>query len=80
MPCWDIYTPNILNKSKKIIISSEEFYSLVLCFVEETNMKDSATKMGISASTFCRLKKNASKKITTALLNGFEIVLDKNCK
>ena len=81
------FKPAWIPKSKleKIELQASELEALRLSNLENFSQKIAAEKMWVSAPTFNRLLKSASKKITDALVNGKWIRIYKkdwtwNCK
>jgi len=58
------------DKLEKVELSAEELEALRLFNLENLNQQQASEKMQISPSTFNRLVKSATKKITDALVNG----------
>lgn len=73
------------NNLEKVELKAPELESLRLSNLEELSQLDASEKMWVSASTFNRLLKSATKKITDALVNWKWIKIYKtdgthNCK
>ena len=58
------------SKLERVELQAAELEALRLFNLEELNQEESSKKMQVSASTFNRLVKSATKKITDALVNG----------
>ncbi len=69
----------------RVELSAWELEALRLFNIEEINQEEAGKKMNVSPSTFNRMIKSATKKITDALVNGKWIRIYKtdgthNCK
>ncbi len=72
-------------KLKRVELAAAELEALRLFNLEELNQEEASKKMQVSASTFNRLIKSATKKITDALVNWKAVRIYKtdwthNCK
>ncbi len=81
------FKPDVVLKKEleRVELSAWELEALRLFNLKELNQEESSKKMEVSASTFNRLIKSATKKITDALVNGKWIRIYKtdwthNCK
>ena len=84
---YTCFKPAWVPKSKleRVELQAAELEALRLFNLEELNQEKWSQKMQVSASTFNRLVKSATKKITDALVNGKWIRIYKtdgshNCK
>ena len=73
------------NQLEKVELQAAELEALRLSNLDELSQLEASKRMWVSASTFNRLLKSASKKITDALVNGKWIRIYKtdgshNCK
>lgn len=66
-----------LKSLKEIEITHEEWEALRLKNVENFNQKQAAEKMETSQSTFQRILTSAYKKMSTALIKGMAIKIQK---
>jgi len=71
-PEWKLFTP-IGDKTlevEELILNHDEIESIRLKDLECLDQKQASEKMNISQPTFCRLVKEARKKVAKALING----------
>ncbi|MFT6926586.1 MAG: putative DNA-binding protein (UPF0251 family) [Psychromonas sp.] len=76
---FSLFKPNGIPASElvKIQIEADEFEALRLVDSEGFSQQDGAQQMGVSRQTFANILKNSRRKISTALLNGYALVLPK---
>jgi predicted DNA-binding protein (UPF0251 family) len=65
-----------LSKTKILTISADELEALKLKNIENLHQVAIAEKMSVSQSTLARTLKQANKKLTLALVNGWSIKLN----
>lgn len=61
---------------KKVALSAEELEVLSLVDVQGLSQTDAANKLGVHQSTVARILARAQKKVATALVRGYALVLN----
>ena len=86
-PEYNCFKPAWIPRSKleKVELSASELEALRLFNLEWLNQEEASEKMDVSASTFNRMIKSSTKKITDALVNWkwiriYKIDWSHNCK
>lgn len=62
---------------EEITLSSEEFEALRLKYTECMEQIEAAKAMEVSQSTFARILNRANQKVTTALVKGYALNIEK---
>jgi len=77
-PSFKKFIPSPNNKSGSIELNSDEIEAIFLMDYQGLYQEDAAKKMDISRPTLSRIIKNARKKISTALISGYELEIIDN--
>lgn len=72
-PLCKHFEPTCSNSSGIVKLLHEEVESIYLMDIAEMYQEEAALKMGVSRPTFTRILKNARKKVSSAIISGYEI-------
>lgn len=77
-PHFKKFTPAPDKKLGQIELNSDEVEAIFLMDYQNLYQEDAAKKMNVSRPTLSRIIKNARKKIATAVISGYELVIVDN--
>ena len=82
IPKFSVFKPNGVPVSELIqtALDTDEFEAVRLVDMLQHSQQDAAQIMQVSRQTFSNILKKSRKKITTALINGEALVLNKGEK